>query len=186
MDSDPGLLLAEHSDAYPESGNYLPDLWYLMAGRIAPEVCCRYPLPMERAFKAAIREVSKADGDLDLAVRYLHDIIVQAPCEWMVFEQAGQLLNIIEWRRSYHPAWFSPLIRANRLKLGICGPYVAQAMALLEAGAYDETLSLTAKIIEKSDGESDDLRVAHLIRAALFICAGEIARGEGEFSQAAH
>jgi hypothetical protein len=170
-------------DGQSESGNYLPDLWYLMAGRIAPQICCRYPNSLQRSFTAAVREVSKRDGDLDQAVRLLHDIIIQVPCDWIVFQQAGELLNIIEWRRTYHPGWFHPNTRGNRLKLGACGSFVAQALALLESGSDDEAVALTAKILKKGDAESDDPKIAHLIRAALFICSGEIARGEEEFCQ---
>jgi hypothetical protein len=138
---------------------------------------------MQAMFQAALREVSKQDGDLDLAVRYLHDIIIEAPCEWMVFQQAGQLLNIIEWRRLHHPAWFSSTARKSQLKLGCCGQYVAHAMALLEVGNDRDVLAVTSKILEKGPVDSDDLRIAHLLRAALYICAGEIRKGEEEFSQ---
>lgn len=164
-----------------ESELYLPDIWYLMIERIAPQTCCRYPTMMQQAVSAAIREISKRDGDLDLAVRYLRDIVEQAPCDWFVFQQAGQLLNIIEWRRSFHRFWFQANTRGNRLKSGTCGPYVAQALAYLESGADDDALNLTGKILEKGDAKSDDPRIAHMIRAALFICGGEIERGEEEF-----
>ncbi|MFH0968700.1 MAG: hypothetical protein V1862_13555 [Methanobacteriota archaeon] len=161
----------------------LIDLWFLMAGRISPQLCCRFPPPMHRAFQAAIREVSREQGDLDLAVQYLQDIVVEAPPEWMVFQQAGQLLNIIEWRRKYHTKWFTTETQGQRLKSGICGPYVAHAMALLETGADDDALILAGKIIEKGGSGSDDVRIAHLIRAAIFICSGDIDQGEEEFLQ---
>jgi hypothetical protein len=165
----------------PDSVSFLPDIWYLMASRIAPPLCCIHPPPLHAAFRAAIREVLKKDGDLDLAVRYLHDIIIEAPPESMVFQQAGQLLNIIEWRRLYHPEWFVSSVRGHRLKPGACGPYVARAMALLESGADDQALILTEKIIKLGDTASDDIQIAHLIRAAVFICSGDIITGEEEF-----
>lgn len=163
---------------------YLFDLWFLMAGRIAPQLCSRVSPPMHQIFQAALREVARQDGNLDLAVRFLHDIVAEAPTEWMVFHQAGQLLNIIEWRRTYHPEWFSSSVRGQRLKSGRCGPYIAQAMALLQAGADDEALQLTSLIINKSDGKSDDQCLAHLIRAAVLICTGEIGAGEEELREA--
>jgi hypothetical protein len=163
---------------------YLFDLWFLMAGRIAPQLCCRITPPMHGLFQAALHEVARNDGDLDLAVRCLHDIIAHAPTGWMVFQQAGELLNIIEWRRTYHPVWFSPSVRGKRLKSGRCGPFIAQAMALLQAGADDDALDLTQMIIEKSDDNSDDKRLAYLIRAAVLICRGETAAGEEEFVRA--
>ena len=162
---------------------YLIDLWYLMAGRIAPQTCCRYPPPMQRAFQAAIREVSREQGDLDLAVQYLQDIVIDAPPEGMVFQQAGQLLYIIEWRRKYHPEWFPANTRGQRMKPGICAPYIARAMALLETGADEEAVNLAEKIIGRGRSESDDIRIAHLIRAAIFICSGDIDAGEEEYIQ---
>jgi len=162
---------------------YIIDLWYLMAGRIAPQLCCRYPPLLYRVFQAALREVARGDGDLDLAVQYLRDIILDAPPDEMIFQQAGQLLNIIEWRRKYHSDWFSANIRGQMMKPGHCAPYVAKAMALLETGADEEAIDLTGKIIGKGKSDSDDIRIAHLIRAAIFICSGEIEVGEDEFRQ---
>ncbi|PKL59606.1 MAG: hypothetical protein CVV33_06965 [Methanomicrobiales archaeon HGW-Methanomicrobiales-4] len=163
----------------------LIDLWFLMAGRIAPQLCCRYPPPLQQAFRSAIREVSRQEGDLDLAVQYLRDIVIDAPPEWMIFQQAGQLLNIIEWRRKYHSEWFTVNTQGIRMKSGICAPYVAHAMALLEAGVDDDALGLAGKIIEKGKSGSDDVRIAHLIRAAIFICSGDIDVGEDEFMKMA-
>jgi len=168
----------------PLNEAYLFDLWLLMAGRIAPQLCCRTLPPMYRIFQAALREVARQDGDLDLAVRLLHEIITNAPTDGMEFEQAGQLLNIIEWRRTCHPEWFSPSVRGIRLKTGTCGPYLAQAMALLQAGADSEILDLTSRILEKSDESSDDRSLACLIRAAVLICTGEMKAGEEELSRA--
>lgn len=163
-----------------QNSPYLFDLWFLMAGRIAPQLCCINPPPLYHAFQAALREVSRQEGDIDLAVQYLHDIVAIASPEGMVFQQAGQLLNIIEWRRTYHKQWFSSNMKRRRMKPGKCGPYIARTMALFQAAADEEALDLSGKIIEKSDSDSDDRRLAHLIRVAILICTGEIEAGEDE------
>lgn len=164
---------------------FLFDLWFLMAGRIAPQLCCTVPPPMHQKFQAALHEVALQNGDLDRAVDFLHEIVTRVPPDWMVFQQAGQLLSIIEWRRTYHPSWFSQSVRGQRLHAGKCGPYIAQAMALLQSGADDEVLTLTSTIIERSAADSDDRRLALLIRAAVLICGGDTEAGEEEF-RAAH
>jgi hypothetical protein len=170
-------------DEYDQSLFFLIDIWYLMAGRIAPQLCCRYPPPMYRTFQAAVREVSKEKGNLDMAVQYLRTIILNALPEEMVFTQAGQLLSIIEWRRKYHPEWFPSHIRGHTRKFGICAPYIAKAVVLLETGFDDEAIDLAGKIIAKGDMGSDDTRIAYIIRAAIFICSGDIDAGEHEFRQ---
>jgi hypothetical protein len=174
----------DHQNHQPESESliqdFLPFLWYLFVDRIAPQTCCRYPPPMQRAFQTSIREVSKADGDLDRVMEYLHDIIADAPPDWMVFQQATELLNIIEWRRIYHPAWFPMGSRGRRLKPGKCAPYIARAMVQFQTGDDEKALFLTGKIINRSDPDSDDRWLAQLIRAAVLICMGEISSGEAE------
>ena len=167
-------------DAPFQDSPYLFDLWFLMAGRIAPQLCCINPPPLYHVFQAALREVSRQEGDIDLAVQYLHEIVTNASPEGMVFQQAGQLLNIIEWRRRYHSRWFSSDLKRRRMKPGKCGPYIARTMALFQAAADDEALDLCGKIIEMSDSGSDDRRLAHLIRVAILICTGEIDAGEDE------
>ncbi|PWR72721.1 hypothetical protein [Methanospirillum lacunae] len=161
---------------------FLPVLWYLLADRIAPQLCCRYPPPLEQIFKAAVREVSYNDGDLDKAVTLLREIFRNASAEEMIFEQAGQLLNIIEWRRTYHPSWFVQGCKGRRLKPGKCSAYISHAMVLLQTGSDDEALDLTQKILDSSEPESDDEYLAYLIRTAVFICKGEISHGEAEFA----
>ncbi len=161
----------------------LPALWYLLVDRIAPKFCCRYPSPLQQIFQAAVREVSREDGDLDQAVSWLHDIVTNVPAEEMIFEQAGQLLNIIEWRRTYHPSWFSPGSRGRRLKPGRCSAYISHAIVLLQTGADKDALDLTEKILDSSDPASDDQHLAYLIRAAAFICSGEVAEGEAELAR---
>ncbi len=162
---------------------FLPALWYLIADRIAPKFCCRYPSPLQQIFQAAVREVSRDDGDLDRAVSWLHDIVTNAPADEMIFEQAGQLLNIIEWRRTYHPSWFAPGSRGRRLKPGRCSAYISHAIVLLQTGSDKDALDLTEKILDSSEPASDDQFLVYLIRAAIFICNGEIAKGETELAR---
>ena len=69
--------------------DYVPDVWYMIAGRIAPPYCCTNPSPVHTIFKKALFEVSRQDGDIDEAVRLLQEIVSHVPPEWMVFEQAG-------------------------------------------------------------------------------------------------
>lgn len=160
----------------------LPVLWYLLADRIAPQLCCRYPSSLELIFKAAVREVSHNDGDLDKAVTLLQEIFKNSSAEEMIFEQAAQLLNIIEWRRTYHPLWFEQGGKGRRLKPGKCSAYISHAMVLLQTGSDDDALDLTKKILDSSRPESDDAYLAYLIRTAVFICMGEISQGETEFA----
>ncbi|WP_319578554.1 hypothetical protein [uncultured Methanospirillum sp.] len=162
---------------------FLPALWYLLADRIAPKFCCRYPSPLQQIFQAAVREVSRDDGDLDRAVSWLHDIVTNAPAEEMIFEQAGQLLNIIEWRRMYHPSWFAPGSRGRRLKPGRCSEYISHAIVLLQTGSDKDALDLTEKILDSSEPASDDQFLVYLIRSAVFICSGEVAKGEAELAR---
>ncbi len=161
---------------------FLPALWYLLVDRIAPKLCCRYPSPLEQMFQAAVREVSREDGDLDRAVLWLQEIVTNVSVEEMIFEQAGQLLNIIEWRRVYHPSWFKPGVRGRRLKPGKCSAHISHAMVLLQTGADEDAVDLTKRILDSSEVASDDQNLVYLIRAAVFICSGEVAKGEEEFS----
>jgi hypothetical protein len=170
-----------HSPEHPkETENLLVSIWFLLADRIAPSLCCRYPSSLQTAFLAAVRQVSHKDGDLDLAVQYLHDIIVDAPPESMVFMQAGQLLNVIEWRRRYHPGWFPPGSRGTWFKPGHCAEYISRAMVLLQTGADETALDLTTRILNDPSADLGDVGLARLIRAVLFICTGEIDSGETE------
>lgn len=164
------------------SDDLLVSIWFLIADRIAPSLCCRYPSPLQKVFLAAVREVSHKDGDLDLAVRYLHDIIVDAPPELMIFEQAGQLLNVIEWRKRFHPAWFSPGFRGKWFRPGPCAEYISRAMVLLQTGADEAALDLTARILSAPSSECGDRGLARLIRTVIFICSGDIEAGEAELT----
>lgn len=138
----------EVPDALSAERELLPVLWYLLADRIAPQLCCRYPSLLEQIFKAAVREVSHNDGDLDKAITLLQEIFKNTSAEEMIFEQAGQLLNIIEWRRTYHPLWFVQGGKGRRLKPGKCSAYISHAMVLLQTGSDDEALNLTKKILD--------------------------------------
>ncbi|QXO95992.1 hypothetical protein KSK55_06325 [Methanospirillum purgamenti] len=160
--------------------DYVPDIWYMIAGRIAPPICCTNPTPFHRAFSMAMIEVSKKDGDLDRAVSLLQEIIASVPPEWMVFEQAGQLLNVIGWRTQYHKEWFPPDRKVRSFKPGVCGPHVAHAYALMQTGADDDALHLVSRIIHEGVPGSDDIYMASLIRTAIYICQGRIDMGEEE------
>lgn len=159
---------------------YIPDIWYMIAGRIAPPMCCTNPPPHFRIFQMAMGEVSRKNGDIDRAVTLLHEIITNVPPEWMVFEQASQLLNVIGWRSTFHRDWFSPDQKVRSFKPGICGPHVAHAYALMQTAADDDALALTSRIISESVMYSDDYRMARLIRASILICQGRIEEGEDE------
>ncbi|MDD1727887.1 MAG: hypothetical protein LUQ50_02310 [Methanospirillum sp.] len=175
--------LAKDLNSHSFTLEFLPSVWYLLADRIFPQLCCRYPPPLYGLFLEAVREVSRQDGNLDLAVAYLQDIVTSAPSDGILFEQAGQLLNIIEWRRTCHPTWFPSGMKGYRLKPGKCSPYITHAMVLLQTGEDDEALSLAEKIINSSDPGSDDRWLAYLIRTAVFICMGEITIAEKELNQ---
>ncbi|MCA1916622.1 hypothetical protein [Methanospirillum hungatei] len=160
--------------------DFVPDVWYMIAGRIAPPLCCTRPAPVHQVFRKALYEVSKKEGDIDEAVRLLQDILSHAPPEWMVFDQAGQLLNVIGWRNSYHKEWFPPDRKVHSFKPGRCGPHVAHAYALMQAAADDEALILVSRIISEGEQDSDDVHMARLIRASICICQGRIDEGEEE------
>jgi len=160
--------------------DFVPDVWYMIAGRIAPPLCCTRPAPVHQVFRKALFEVSKKEGDIDEAVRLLQDILLHAPPEWMVFDQAGQLLNVIGWRNSYHKDWFEPNRKVHSFKPGRCGPHVAHAYALMQAAVDDEALGLVSRIISEGEQDSDDVHMARLIRASICICQGRIEEGEEE------
>ncbi|PWR70282.1 hypothetical protein ACKUB1_10060 [Methanospirillum stamsii] len=162
--------------------NYVPDIWYMIAGRIAPPFCCSIPPIPYRVFQMAMGEVSKKEGDIDRAVSLLHDIIANVPPEWMVFEQASQLLNVIGWRNTYHREWFSSDQKVSSFRPGTCGPHVAHAYALMQAAVDEDALSLADRIIRESIPYSDDYRMARLIRISILICLGRIDEGEQELS----
>ena len=156
------------------------EIWFMIAGRIAPELCCTIPPPDYQIFRKALHEVLKKDGDLDKAVFLLNKIITTVPDHWMVFEQAGQLLNVIGWRKKYHPGWFDQDLKRRSLHPGRCGQHVAHAYALMQSGADDDALTLTSEIISKGDEGSDDIRAVRLIRAAIYICQGDYEAAEDE------
>lgn len=160
----------------------LVSIWFLIADRIAPSLCCRYPPPLHRFFLAAVREVSRKDGDLDLAIRYLHEIIVSAPPEEMIFEQAGQLLHVIEWRRRYHQAWFPRGQRGTRIRPGTCGPYISRSMVMMQTGNDMAALDLTDRILSSPHADIGDRNLARLIRAAIHVCEGEVDAAESDIS----
>jgi hypothetical protein len=161
----------------------IAEIWFIITGRIFPDLCCRIPPPEFQVFKKALQEAFKKDGDLDLAVNLLNEIISNVPVEWTIFEQAGELLNVIGWRTRYHPEWFGSKIKRRPLHPGRCGPHVAHAYALMQAGGDEDALILTSRIIEEGDEKTDDIRVARLIRASIFICQGEHEKGEEEINR---
>ena len=165
------------------SPDYVPDIWYMIAGRIAPPLCCTNPPPVQRVFKMALGEVARKDGDIDRAISLLQEIVTHAPPEWMVFDQAGQLLNVIGWRRKFHPEWFAPDRKVSSFKPGICGPHVAHAYALMQTAADEEAFHLLDRIISEGMKDSDDIHMARLIRAAINICQGRIDEGEEELKR---
>lgn len=160
--------------------DYVPDVWYMIAGRIAPPFCCTKLSPAHQIFKKALFHVSRQDGDIDEAVRLLREILSHVPPEWMVFEQAGQLLNVIGWRSKYHKDWFGSDRKVRSFKPGRCGPHVAHAYALMQAANDDEALELAYRIISEGDPGSDDIQMARLVRASIYICQGSIDGGEDE------
>ncbi len=162
--------------------NFVADVWFLMSGRIAPALCCTNPPPDYLYFKKALQETGKQDGNLDYAIEILRDLLTQVSLDSLVFIQASQLLNVIGWRRKYHPEWFSMHTLVNHFKSGKCGPHVAHALAMLATGSDDELLKLTQKIIERGNPESDDLIIARLVRACVLICRGDIDDGENELN----
>ncbi len=164
------------------SGRWVADLWYLMAGRIAPPLCCTSPPPAFLLVRQAIREIGEKNGDIDQAVLILRDLISSCPSEGFVYEQAGQLLNIIGWRQKYHQEWFSRDVHGTRLHTGRCGQHIAHALALMNTGSDDEAMELSGRIIREGTPGSDDITIAHLIRAAIQICTGEIDAGETELA----
>lgn len=167
--------------ALEENPDKVAEIWFIIAGRIAPELCSKNPGAVHTLFRRALREVSRKDGDIELAIDILHDIVSIVPPEWMVFDQAGQLLNVIGWRNRYHPGWFNPDIKRNKMRPGRCGPHVAHAYALMQAAVDEEALDLTSRILNEGEENSDDIHMACLIRAAIFICQGDIESGEEEF-----
>jgi hypothetical protein len=188
--ADPHIEHGDQDSLVPPGGQgqispveeFLPLMWYLLADRIAPQLCCHYPPLLNRMFLAAVREVSRQDGDLDKAVTLLHDIIIDTSAGEMLLEQTGQLLNIIEWRRSYHPLWFPAGAKSHRLKPGRCSSYISQAMVLFQTGADEDALVLTEKILKSSQSTSDVRCLAYLIRAVVLICIGEVATAEEELA----
>jgi len=164
------------------------ELWFIMAERIAPPICCTNPPPMLRLFREAVHEMVPG-GNMEKAVENLTIIVSQADPASIIFSLAGQLFNIIEWRRTYHPEWNTLHEKLSEIKPGECGSYVAQAMAMMQIAQDKDALELAEKIIARNmdqdceEPQSDDLKMARLIKAALLICMGDIVQGEEEFVQ---
>jgi hypothetical protein len=165
------------------------ELWFIMAERIAPPLCCTNPPPMLRLFREAVHEMAPG-GDMEKAVEKLTIVVSQADPASITFSLAGQLFNIIEWRRTYHPEWNTLHEGLSQIRIGECGPYVAQAMAMMQIAQDSDALELADKIIarnmeyEEEQGlQNDDMKMARLIRAAVLICRGSIVQGEEEFVQ---
>jgi len=163
------------------------ELWFIMAERIAPPLCCTNPPPMLRLFREAVHEMTPG-GDMEKAVEKLTIVVSQADPASITFSLAGQLFNIIEWRRTYHPEWNTLHEKLSEIKPGKCGSYVAQAMAMMQIAQDSDALELANKIIARNmeheddqELKSDDLKMARLIRAAVLICRGDIVQGEEEF-----
>lgn len=130
----------------------------------------------------ALSEVSRKEGDIDRAVTLLQDILSYVPPDSMVFEQASQLLNVIGWRCTYHPEWFSSDQKVRSFKPGICGPHVAHAYALMQVAEDSEALLLLDRILSEGERYSDDSLMARLLRASILICQGQIEDGEHELT----
>ena len=163
------------------------ELWFIMAERIAPPICCTNPPPMLRLFREAVHEMAPG-GNMEKAVDKLTTVVSQADPASITFSLAGQLFNIIEWRRTYHPEWNTLHEKLSEIKPGECGSYVAQAMAMMQIAQDSDALELADKIIarnmdqDEQEPQNDDLKMARLIRAAVLICMGDIAQGEEEFA----
>ena len=164
------------------------ELWFIMAERIAPPLCCTNPPPMLRLFREAVHEMAPG-GDVERAVEKLTVIVSHADPASSTFSLAGQLFNIVDWRRTYHPEWNILHEGLSGMRLGECGSYVARAMAMMQVAQDDDALELADKIIarkvecEHQEAQNDDLKMARLIRAAVFICKGDIVQVEEEFVQ---
>ena len=164
------------------------ELWFIMAERIAPPLCCTNPPLLLRLFREAVHEMAPG-GDMEKAVEKLTVVVSHADPASSTFSLAGQLFNIIDWRRTYHPEWNTLHEGLSGMRLGECGSYVARAMAMMQVAQDDDALELADKIIarkvehEDQKSQNDDMKMARLIRAAVFICKGDIVQGEEEFSQ---
>jgi hypothetical protein len=178
-------MTLEHEAANRQT---LFELWFIMAERIAPPLCCTNPPPMLRMFREAVHEMAPG-GDMEKAVEKLTIVVSHADPASSTFSLAGQLFNIIAWRRTYHPEWNTLHEGLSGMRLGACGSYVARAMAMMQVAQDDDALELADKIIarkveqECQESQNDDLKMARLIRAAVFICKGDIVQGEEEFVQ---
>ncbi|MDR2855192.1 MAG: hypothetical protein LBV40_03420 [Methanomicrobiales archaeon] len=162
------------------------ELWFIMAERIAPPMCCTNPPPMLRLFREAVHEMAPG-GDMEKAIEKLTVVVSHADPLSSTFSLAGQLFNIIDWRRTYHPEWNTLHEGLSGMRLGECGSYVARAMAMMQVAQDGDALELADKVIarnvehEHQASLSDDLKMARLIRAAVLICRGDIVQGEEEF-----
>ena len=178
-------MTLEHEAANHQT---LFELWFIMAERIAPPLCCTNPPPMLRLFREAVHEMAPG-GDMEKAVEKLTVVVSHADPASSTFSLAGQLFNIIDWRRTYHPEWNTQHEGLSGMRLGACGSYVARAMAMMQVAQDDDALELADKIIarkvehKRQESQNDDLKMARLIRAAVFICKGDIVQGEEEFVQ---
>lgn len=158
----------------------LVELWIIMADRVSPQLCCIHPAQFTTMVQEAVRLFSPFRNETDEAVKNLEYVIERAPTDSYVFRQAGEILNIINWQKKYHPDWNAEPHQLRHIRSGRCGRTVAHALALMQAGSDDEVLELTEKILNEGDPHSDDMRMARLIRAASCICNGEPDEGEKE------
>ena len=164
------------------------ELWFIMAERIAPPLCCTNPPLMLRLFREAVHEMA-VGRDMEKTVEKLTIIVSKADPASSTFALAGQLFNIIEWRRTYHPEWSTLHEGLSDIRPGKCGSYVARAMAMMQVAHDEDALELADKIIarymagESQELQNDDLKMARMIRAAVLICRGDIKEGEEEFSE---
>ena len=161
----------------------LLEIWYLMESRIAPQLLLQVPSSGNQTVQGGTPgRYLLPGGDLEKAIEYLNILVRSADPDSMEFQQAGELLNIIEWRRKYHPEWTGPG-KVRRISPGRCAPHVAHAMALMQSAFDKDALDLTDRIITQGDRDSDDIRMAHLVRAGIYICTGRIDEGEAELEQ---
>ncbi|MBN1166796.1 MAG: hypothetical protein JXA44_06655 [Methanospirillaceae archaeon] len=158
----------------------LLELWIMMADRVSPQLCCIHPDRMTQLIKDAIFLFSPFQNRTEEAVADLTIVITHAPSGSFAFRQATELLNIIEWQRRYHPDWKAEPHPIHGIHSGRHGLELAHALALLQAGADSEVISVTQKIADSKDQDPRDQRIARLIRAASWICNGYPEKGEAE------
>lgn len=175
--------MSEEEDAARQRAQF--ELWFIMAERIVPPLCCTHPPPMLRLLREAVHDMAPG-GDMERAVQKLTIIVSKEDPTSVTFSLAGQLFNIIEWRRKYCPEWGTLHEKLSDIKSGKCGSYVAKAMTMMQIAQDADVLSLADKIIQhvQEPEADDDLKMVRLIRAAVLICRGDITEGEAEFKKA--